>query len=76
MNISKFTELFAEQLNEANPKDTPSDMCFQAHPEWGSLSIMLVIAMIRTECGKTVTLQELESCNTIQDVYGLVTGKQ
>ena len=36
---------------------------------------MGVIALIKTEYGKTITGKELRECETVEDVYNLVASK-
>ena len=56
-------------------KQIRPDTYFQELEEWSSLTVMSIIAFIRTSYGKNVTGKEIRSCETVEDLYNLVESK-
>lgn len=75
MNLKKFVADFAEQFDETDAAEIKADTEFQSLEEWGSLVALGVIALVKTEYGKTVTGKEIRQCNTVKDLYDLVASK-
>lgn len=75
MNLKKFVSDFAEQFDETDAAEIKADTEFQSLEEWGSLVALGVIALVKTEYGKTVTGKEIRQCNTVKDLYDLVASK-
>jgi len=75
MDIQKFVALFAEQFEDTNPSEIKAETKFHELDEWGSLTGMGVIAMVKTEYGKTITGKEIRGCETVKDMYELISAK-
>ena len=75
MELEHFIKQFAEQFDETDLADIHPDTYFQELEEWSSLTIMSIIAFIRTSYGKNVTGKEIRSCETVEDLYNLVKSK-
>ncbi|WP_455972750.1 acyl carrier protein [Bacteroides congonensis] len=75
MELENFIEQFAEQFDETDLADIRPDTYFQELEEWSSLTVMSIIAFIRTSYGKNVTGKEIRSCETVEDLYNLVESK-
>lgn len=75
MDLENFIEQFAEQFDETDLADIRPDTYFQELEEWSSLTVMSIIAFIRTSYGKNVTGKEIRSCETVEDLYNLVESK-
>lgn len=75
MELEKFIAVFADQFDEIDPNEIKPDTVYQELDEWSSLTAMSIIAMAKTEFGKTITGREVRSCKTIKDLFNLVSSK-
>lgn len=75
MEINEFISNFADQLDDTNVSDIQSDTVFKELEEWSSLTAMGIIAMVKTVYGKSITGKEIRSCDTIEDLFNLVSSK-
>lgn len=75
MEIDTFISLFANLFDDTDPSEIQADTHFHDLDEWSSLLGMSVIAMAKTEFGKTITGAEIRSCITVQDLYVLIESK-
>ena len=75
MELQKFVECFANQFDDTDPEEFTASTEFHNLDEWSSLTGMAVIALAKTEYGKTITGKELRECVTIEDVYNLIASK-
>lgn len=75
MEIDTFISLFTNLFDDTDPSEIQADTHFHDLDEWSSLLGMSVIAMAKTEFGKTITGAEIRSCITVQDLYVLIESK-
>lgn len=75
MDLRNFTEQFAAQFDETDVSEFQPDTAFQDLDEWSSLTAMAIIAFVKTTYNKTITGKEIRSCETIEDLYHLVSSK-
>lgn len=75
MNRNEFMANFAEQFEDTDPSEIQFDTKFHDLDEWSSLTGMSVIALAKTEYGKTITGAELRACVTVEDVFNLIANK-
>ena len=75
MELKEFIENFAEQFDDTDASEIQADTEFHELDEWGSLTGMGVIAMVRTTYGKTITGKEIRECVTVEDLFNLVVSK-
>lgn len=75
MEINNFIKIFAEQFDDTDPSDIQASTEFHKLEEWGSLVAMGVIAMAKTQFGKTITGKEIRECVTVEDVFNLILSK-
>lgn len=75
MDIKKFIAEFANQFDETSPSEILETTKFHDLEEWSSLTAMSVLAMTKTEFGKTITGRELRQCETVKDVFNLIASK-
>lgn len=75
MEINEFVTNFAEQFDETDTSEIQSNTVFHDLDEWSSLVGMGVIALVKTEYGKSITGAELKACVTVEDVFHLVKNK-
>lgn len=75
MDLNDFIVNFAEQFDDTDASEINAETKFHELDEWGSLTGMGVIAMSKTLYGKTITGRELRNCETVQDLFNLISSK-
>lgn len=75
MEINEFVANFAEQFDDTCPSEIQPSTVFHDLEEWSSLTGMGVIALAKTQYGKTITGSELKACIIVEDVYNLINNK-
>lgn len=75
MSKEEFLAAFAEQFDDTDASDIKFDTKFQELEEWSSLIAMSIIALVRTRLSKAVTTKEIHSCETVEDLFNLVSAK-
>ena len=75
MELDEFVANFADQFDDTDPEEIKADTVFHDLDEWGSLIGMGIIALAKTEYGKTITGTELKTCITVEDVFNLIASK-
>lgn len=75
MELNEFIANFAEQFDDTEASEIQAETKFHELDEWSSLTGMSVIALAKTEYGKTITGAELRACVTVEDVYNLIAKK-
>ena len=72
MTLEAFITEFANLLDETDPAEIGAGTYFQELDEWSSLSNLSIIAFVKTEYGKTITVKEIRTCETVEDLYNYV----
>ena len=75
MELKDFIANFANQFDDTDASEIQEDTKFHELEEWGSLVGMSVIAMAKTQYGKTVTGKEIRECETVKDLFNLIASK-
>jgi len=75
MELRKFIKDFADQFDDTDASVIQADTVFHDLDEWGSLVGMSLIAMAKTQYGKTITGKEIRECITVKDLFDLVSSK-
>ena len=75
MELDEFVEKFAEQFEDTDPEEITATTNYKELDEWSSLIGMMVIALVKTEMGKTVTGDDLKACQSIEALYNLIISK-
>lgn len=75
MELKEFIANFAEQFDDTDASEISASTNFRDLDEWGSLTGMSVIAMVKAVYGKTVTSAEIRLCNTVEELFNLVAEK-
>lgn len=75
MELNDFVTVFANQFDETDPEEIQASTQFHDLEEWSSLIGMSIIAMAKTEYGKAITGAELRACNTVEDVFNVISSK-
>ncbi len=72
MELKEFIENLAEQFDDTDISEIQADTEFQSLDEWSSLTAMSIIAMVKTQYGKTITGREIRKCSTVEELFDLV----
>ena len=75
MELNDFITAFAEQFDDTDPSEITATTEFHELDEWSSLTGMSVIAMAKTQYGKTITGKEIRECETVEDLFNLIASK-
>ena len=75
MDLNDFIVKFAEQFDETDISQIQANTDFKNLDEWSSLTAMSIIAFVKTEYGKVITGKEIRSCETVEELFNLVTQK-
>ena len=75
MEIKEFLVKFIEQFDDTDPSVITVDTKFHELEEWSSLTAMGIIALVKTEYGKTITGKEIRQCVTVHDLFDLISAK-
>lgn len=75
MELKEFVANFAEQFDDTDASEIQANTEFHDLDEWSSLTGMSVIALAKTEYGKSITGAELKACVTVEDVFNLIKNK-
>lgn len=73
MELKDFIVEFADQFDETDISEINADTNFHNLDEWSSLTAMGVIAMVRTQYGKTISGKEIKECTTVEDLFRLIS---
>ena len=66
-------EKFFEELADILDVDTVNaEDILEDFDEYDSLSILTIISLAGSKYGKTLTAQDVRTCKTAQDLYGLI----
>lgn len=75
MNLEDFIKGFANQFDDTDESEITAKTNFHELEEWSSLISMSLIAYVRTEYGKKITGNEIRTCETVEDLFNLVSSK-
>ena len=75
MELQDFIANFADQFDETDASEIQAETKFHELEEWSSLTGMSVIALAKTEYGKTITGKEIRECETVEDLFNLIKNK-
>lgn len=73
MELKDFIEMFAETIEVENVNTLTDTTIFRDLEEWSSLSAMILIATCNEKFKKKINGNDLKKCNTIQDIYNLIS---
>ncbi len=75
MQLDEFVKNFADQFDDTDANEIKATTVFHDLEEWSSLTGIGVIALAKTQYGKTITGKELRECVTVEDVFNLIKNK-
>lgn len=71
-----FLKNFEEQFDEIEPGSLTMETEFREIEEWSSLNALLIVAMVDTEYGITLTGDDIVKSKTISDIYNIVQSNE
>lgn len=75
MELKDFIAAFADQFDDTDASEIQASTVFHDLDEWSSLTGMGVIALAKTQYGKTITGSEIKECVTVEDLFNLINNK-
>ncbi|MDB5283859.1 MAG: acyl carrier protein [Bacteroidota bacterium] len=75
MDLTEFTRKFAECFSQAEAETINPETEFRKLEEWGSMMALIVIAMVDSDFGKTITAEDLKNGTTVGSLYEIVKTK-
>lgn len=75
MDLNDFIKNFADQFDDTDASEITADTEYQELDEWSSLTAMSIIALAKTEYGKTITGREIRNAKTVKDLFDLISSK-
>jgi acyl carrier protein len=75
MNIDDFAKRLEEEFEEIPEGALKSDVRFRDIFEWNSMNALLLMALISTEYDVNISADELRNCNTLGELYTIVSSK-
>lgn len=75
MELDLFIANFADQFDDTDASEINAGTEFKELDEWSSMIVLSVIAMAKTDYGKSITGAEIRSCTTVEDLYNLILSK-
>ena len=72
MELEEFIQHFANQFDDTDVAVFNAGTNYQDLDEWSSMTMLSIIACVRTNYGKKITASDLRSCSTIEELFNLV----
>ena len=76
MEADQFVRHFENAIEGLEPNSLTPDTQYHKIPQWDSLALLCLLAMIDCEYDVQVGGMELKTCDTLRDIYGLVAAKK
>lgn len=75
MEINQFIQKFELQLEDSHKTEITGETILESINGWDSMTILMVIGMVKTDYNKSVTTNEIKKCLKVLDLYNLVMNK-
>lgn len=75
MELNEFIKNFAGEFDETPMESFQSTTVYKTLDEWNSLTALSIISMVDDQYDKTITGADLRACNTIEELFNLVSAK-
>lgn len=72
-SIDAFSRKLENELEGVVPGSLHPEMNYREIPEWSSMHALILIALAETEYNVALTGEDLRKCNTVQDLYDLIS---
>lgn len=74
MDENKFIEDFATIFDDTEASELTMDTAFKNLDEWSSLAALGLLAVMEEEYDAELSSKDIESAETIRDIYNIVKG--
>ncbi len=75
MLLEEFVEKFADCFNQTSAAAFKPETEFKKLSEWGSMLVLIVIAMVDADYEKVITAEDLKSAVTVEQLFEIVKSK-
>jgi acyl carrier protein len=75
MEIDQFVRHFESAIEGLEPNSLNPDTKYHTLPQWDSLALLCLLAMIDCEYNVQIPGMELKNCDTLRDIFDLVGSK-
>ena len=75
MTLDEFIKAFAAEFDDTPEEQFTLSTNYRELDEWSSLTALSIISMIDDQMDIQITGADLRSCQTIEDLYNVVTSK-
>ena len=72
LSIKEFIDKVTEAL-EIEDEDVRPETNIREFSKWSSMNALILIAMFETDFDTTLTGEDLQKCNTVQDLYNHIS---
>ena len=76
MELEKFIEKLADQFDDTDKSLLKPDTIFRDLDEWGSITVLSVIAMADEEYDVELELNDIKKARTIEDLFDVIRSKK
>jgi acyl carrier protein len=75
MEINDFIKKIENEIEEIKPGSLKAGTNYREIEGWSSMHALIIIALMDTEYGVTVTGSDLRNCQTVNDLFELVKSR-
>ena len=73
ISLEKFVSDFAELFDDTDSSEIQATTNYQKLEEWSSLIAMTLVAYAKTEFDKSLSGKQIKECETVADIYRILT---
>ncbi len=73
MDIAEFIQKIETEIEELKPGTLKPETEFTSLEEWSSMHVLILIALIDSDYGVTITGEDLQKCKSVQDLFNIVS---
>ncbi|MCK6638716.1 MAG: acyl carrier protein [Bacteroidia bacterium] len=74
-SLGTFITKLESELDTLEKGSLTPTVKYREIPNWSSMFALIIIAFCETEYSVTITGEDLRSCETVTDLYGLVVSR-
>ena len=75
MNLDEFVSKIEGEIEDLEPGTLTADKDYREIEQWSSMYALILIAMIDTEYGVTLSGEDLKQSKTVRDLFEIVKNK-
>jgi acyl carrier protein len=76
MDVHEFIKKIEGEFEDLKPGVLKPDSKIREHFEWDSVNALVFIAMVNVEYDVVITAEELQSAESVQDVFDVIVKKK